>query len=199
MPCSGSGRAVADRGRTARGRAPCRRRRSARSARRNRSCRRRATPRAAGSRAARPVSSRRRSLDLARAAQVVDRAPQVRLALLVVAPPGKRLRFEARPDARCSCARHAADAASRCIMLKRRAGNPASTTRRQNPSTSSSSDTPRRPCSTSHSANPARSRGAAARGAITVRCRRTCGSTPSRRPAPARRTAPARAPRRTAA
>src|SRR6187399_3168932 len=48
------------------------------------------------------------------------------------------------------------------IMLKRRAGKPAPTRRRQNPSTSSSSDTPDSPCSTSQSGNPERSRGATA-------------------------------------
>ena len=50
---------------------------------------------------------------LAPAAKVVDRAPLVRFALLVAAPPGERLRLESRWDARCSSARRAADAASR--------------------------------------------------------------------------------------
>src|SRR4029453_10691083 len=47
------------------------------------------------------------------------------------------------------------------IMLKRRAGNPASTARRQKPSTSSSSDTPRRPWSTIQRWSPGRGSGRA--------------------------------------
>jgi hypothetical protein len=51
-------------------------------------------------------------------------------------------------------------------MLKRRAGNPASTTRRQNPSTWSSSGKPRNPRSTNHSATLVISSGGNARRAF---------------------------------